>query len=132
MTRPSVLRFPATHPDWSWDYDKKTDEIVIRLQRGGDIAAHVCQALTWLTEFTGHVLRHQDWAERDLRTEAVILEQRKRHIDVARAYQRLRLNGVKHRAAIRSLFVDPSFSDLHASTADLAYWVKIYSLERCR
>lgn len=42
------------------------------------------------------------------------------------------LPGVKHRAAIRALFVDPSFSDLHASTADISHFVKVYALETVR
>lgn len=76
-----------------------------------------------------HVRRHQEWAERDLRTEEAVLRIRKRHIEVARAYQRLRLKGVKHRAAINSLFVDSRFSDLHASTSDIGHWVKLYSFQ---
>jgi len=125
MTRASVLRFPEPSVE-SFTYDRKTGDIIVRLHVGDEMPTHLLDVLRGLTGLAEEVRRGQDRAERQIRVDALTEALRRRHLDVARAYQRLRLSGVKHRAAIRALFVDPAFADLHASTADLAHWVKVY------
>lgn len=129
MRRATVLRFPDPSVE-CFSYDRRTGEIVIRLQAGNDIPHHLLDVLRGLTGLVDTVRRTQECAERNIRADAIVEHLRRRHIEVARSYQRLRLSGVKHRAAIRALFVDPAFSDLHASTADLSHWVKVYGLDR--
>lgn len=127
MNRNPVLAFPSPEIR-SFSLDPKTKEIVIRVHVGDHLASDVAQTLHALEQLVGTLRRTQEFCERQHRTDERIAEARKRHIELARSYQRLRNSGVKHRAAIRALFVDPSFSDLNASTADIAYWVKAYVL----
>lgn len=131
MRRATVLRFPDPAVE-SFSYDRRTGEIVIRLHVGDEIPHQLLDVLRGLTGLVDTVRRTQECAERNIRADAIVEQMRRRHVEVARSYQRLRLAGVKHRAAIRALFVDPSFSDLHASTADISHFVKVYALETVR
>lgn len=131
MRRATVLRFPDPAVE-SFSYDRRTGDIVIRLHVGDEIPHQLLDVLRGLTGLVDTVRRTQECAERNIRADAIVESLRRRHIEVARSYQRLRLAGVKHRAAIRALFVDPSFSDLHASTADISHFVKVYALEAVR
>lgn len=128
MRRATVLRFPDPSVE-SFSYDRRTGDIVIRLHVGDEIPHQLLDVLRGLTGLVDRVRRTQECAERNIHADEIVEHLRRRHLDVARSYQRLRLAGMKHRAAIRALFVDPAFSDLHASTADLAHWVKLYGLE---
>lgn len=127
MNRSPVLRFPSSSLR-SFTVDPKTKEIVIRLHVGDHLPAHMADTLASLVDLVSQLRRTQEFCERSLRTDDRIEAMRRRHIEVARAYQRLRYSGLKHRATIRALFVDPAFTDLHASTADIAAWVQMYAL----
>jgi hypothetical protein len=127
MTRASVLSFPSSEIR-AFSVDPNTQELVIRLHLGDCLPHHVAEVLNALSGLVGTLRRTQEFCQRQADTDERIEAQRRRHIEVARTYQRLRLAGVKHRAAINSLFIDPSFSDLHASTAEISYWVKAYCL----
>lgn len=129
MRRATVLRFPDPSVE-SFSYDRQTGDIVIRIHIGDEIPHQLLDVLRGLTGLVDTVRRTQECAERNIRVDEITERLRRRHLEVARSYQRLRLAGVKHRAALRALFIDPAFSDLHASTADLAHWVKVYGLER--
>jgi hypothetical protein len=122
-TRP-LPRPEPTVPAFS--YDPKTKRIHIVLDVGDYLPAQLADFFQVATEVVRLVRHRQECCERQVRIDARIDALRRRHLDVARAYQRLRLAGVKHRAAIRALFVDPAFSDLQASTADIADWVRTY------
>lgn len=126
MNRAPVLHFPQ-HEIRSFSVDPKTKEVVIRFYVGETLASDLIHTLRSLEGLIGHLRMIQESCVRQA-TVSDAVERRRRHIEVARAYQRLRLAGVKHRAAIRALFVDPSFADLHASTSDIAWWVKAYAL----
>ena len=106
----------------------KTKEMVIRLHVGDHLMSDLVQVLQSVEHLAGTLRRTQEFCERQHKTDERLAEARKRHVELARTYQRLRNSGIKHRAAIRSLFVDPSFSDLNASTAEISYWVKSYAL----
>jgi len=111
MNRATVLKFPT--PDIrSFSIDPTTKEIVLRLYMGDAMPAHMLDVLRALESLVTEVRRGQERAERQVRVDAEV--------------ERLRLSGLKHRACIRALFIDPAVSDLHASTADLAHWVKVY------
>lgn len=126
MRRAPVLRFP-TPEIRSFSVDPKTRDLVIRLHLGDHLPHQVADVLNALADLVEDLRRTQEFCERQQATDEHIAAMRKRHLEVARAYQRIRCAGVKHRAAIRSLFIDPAFSDLHATSADIAYWVKAYS-----
>lgn len=127
MNRSPVLRFPDPSIR-SFAVDPKTKEIVIRLYVGDHVPAHTCDVLTAMFDLVAQLRRTQEFCERTIRTDDRIEAMRRRHIEVARTYQRLRYSGLKHRATIRALFVDPAFADLHASTADITAWVQMYTL----
>jgi hypothetical protein len=131
MNRSPVLKFPAPEVR-SFSVDPKTKELVIRLHLGEFIPHQVADVLNGLELLVGTLRRTQEFSERQDRTDAAIERQKTRHLDVARTYQRLRLSGLKHRQAINSIFIDPAFSDLNASTADISYWVKVYALKVSR
>jgi hypothetical protein len=124
-TRP-LPRPEPTVPAFS--YDPKTKQIHIVLDVGDYVPAQLADFFQVATDVMRLVRHRQECCERQVRIDAQIDALRRRQIDVARAYQRLRLAGVKHRAAIRALFIDPTFADLHATTADIAAWVKDFSL----
>lgn len=125
MKRAPVLRFPSPEIR-SFAVDPKTKELVIRLHLGDSVPHHLADTLNALTDLVGQLRRTQEFCERQAQTDDRIEAQRRRHLDVARAYARLRACGMKHRESIRALFIDPAFSDLQASTAELNYWVKVY------
>ena len=127
MNRSPVLRFPNSEVR-SFSVDPKTKDLVIRLHLGDFVPHQVADVLNALEGLVGTLRRTQEFCERQQHTDEQIEANKRRHIEVARAYQRLRFSGVKHRQAIKTLFVDPSFSDLHASTSDIGYWVKVYAL----
>ena len=127
MTRSPVLHFPQ-HEIRSFSVDPKTKEVVIRFYVGDTLASDLVNTLRSLEDLIGHLRMIQESCVRQATVSDAVAQRKRRHIEVARAYQRLRFSGVKHRAAIRALFVDPSFSDLHASTSDIAWWVKAYAL----
>lgn len=129
MKRGQVLTFPFPQVE-EFSYNPTTNEV--RLKLDSPLPHHLLDALHGLIGFVDHLRHRQECAERNIRADAIVEQMRRRHVEVARSYQRLRLAGVKHRAAIRALFVDPAFSDLHASTADLAHWVKVYGLDGAR
>lgn len=127
MNRARVLKFPQ--PDIrSISVDPATKEIVMRLAPGSDTLAHIGHVLQALEELIRYLRMVQGSTERDISNAETTALRRQRWVEVARAYQRLRLAGVKHRAAIRTLFVDPAFNDLQCSTADIAWAVKAYGL----
>ncbi|MEC4889640.1 MAG: hypothetical protein RI101_06215 [Nitrospira sp.] len=128
MSRSHVLRFPAPEVR-SFSVDPKTNEIMIRVYVGDSLAGDLSEALNWLSDLVGTARRTVSLCERQIKTDELIEQQRRRHIEVARAYQRLRVSGMKHRAAIRAIYIDPSFADLNAPTSDIAAWVKMYCLE---
>lgn len=123
MKRGKVLtcQFPQVS---EFSYNAKTNEVWLKLD--SPLPAQLLDALHGLIGFVDHLRHRQDCAARQAKTDERIEQFRHRCIEVARAYQRLRLDGVKHRAAIRALFIDPSFADLHATTADIAFWVETY------
>lgn len=128
MNRASVIRFPEPELR-SFSVDPKTKEVVIRLYVGDTLGSDVVNVLDALQGLVRHMRMVQESCGRDLKNDEARSQRRKRHVEVARSYQRLRYSGVKHRAAIRALFVDPAFSDLHAASSDIAYWVKVYALQ---
>ena len=123
MKRGQVLTFQFPQVS-EFSYNAKTNEL--RLKLDSPLPSQLLDALHGLIGFVDLLRHRQDCAARQDKTDERIEQFRHRCIDVARAYQRLRLNGVKHRAAIWALFIDPSFADLHATTADIAFWVKTY------
>lgn len=123
MRRAPVLRFEFPQVE-EFSYNPHTNEL--RLKLDSPLPAQLLNALHGLIGFVDLLRHRQDCAARQARTDDRIERFRQRCVEVARAYQRLRLRGVKHRAAIRTLFVDPAFSDLHASTSDITFWVKTY------
>ena len=127
MTRSPVLHFPQ-YEIRSFSVDPKTKEVVIRFSIGDTLAGDLVRTLQSLEGLIGHLRMVQESCVRQATVSDEVDRRRKRHIEVARTYQRLRYSGVKHRAAIKALFVDPSFSDLDASTSNIAYWVKVYAL----
>ena len=127
MNRSPVLHFPQ-HEIRSFSVDPKTKEVVIRFYVGDTLAGDLINTLQSLEELVRHLRMIQECCVREATVSDAVQQQRKRHIEVARAYQRLRLSGVKHRAAIKALFIDPAFSDLNACTSDIAWWVKAYAL----
>lgn len=127
MNRTPVLRFPEPEIR-SWSVDPKTKEITLKVYVGDTLAADTVHALNALEILVRQLRMIQESCARHVSNDEAIEQRRRRHIEVARTYQRLRLSGVKHRAAIKAIFVDPAFSDLHACTADIAWWVKAYAL----
>ena len=123
MKRGQVLTFQFPQVS-EFSYNATTNEV--RLKLDSPLPAQLLDALHGLIGFVDLLRHRQDCAARSARINEQTERFRQRCIEVARAYQRLRLQGVKHRAAIRALFLDPAFSDLHASTADIAFWVKTY------
>ncbi len=123
MKRGQVLtfRFPQVE---EFTYNAKTNEVRLRLD--SPPPRQLLDALHGLIGFVDFLRHRQECAARQVVTDERIEKFRHRCIDVARAYQRLRLRGVKHRASIQAIFVDPKFADLHATTADIAFWVKTY------
>lgn len=123
MKRVQVL--PFQFPQVSeFSYNAKTHEV--RLKLDSPLPAQLLDALHGLIGFVDLLRHRQDCAARQVKLDAQAERFRQRCIEVAREYQRLRLTGEKHRAAIRSIFINPTFADLHASTADIAFWVKTY------
>ena len=131
MNRSPVLRFPEPQIR-SFSVDPKTKEVVVRLFVGDHLAGNLADTLHALELLVGTLRRTQEFCERTIKTDELIEQQKRKHIEVARSYRRLRLSGLKHRQAINSLFIDPAFSDLNASTADIGYWVKVYALKVSR
>jgi hypothetical protein len=127
MNRTPVLHFPQ-HEIRSFSVDPKTKEVVIRFYVGETLASDLVHTLRSLEGLIGHLRMIQESCVRQAVVSDEVAARKRRHIEVARTYQRLRLSGVKHRAAIRALFVDPAFSDLQACTSDIAWWVKAYAL----
>lgn len=127
MNRTPVLRFPEPVLR-SFSVDPKTKEIIIRVYLGETLCADVVNTLQALEGLVNHLRRVQESCARNIKNDEAIEQRRRRHIEVARTYQRLRFSGVKHRAAINAIFIDPAFADLHACTSDIAWWVKAYAL----
>lgn len=127
MSRTPVLRFPEPEIR-SWSVDPKTKEIVLRVYVGDTLCHDVVNTLNALEGLVRHLRMIQESSERHVQADEALAQRKRRHIEVARTYQRLRLSGLKHRAAINSIFVDPNFSDLQASTSNIAWWVKAYGL----
>lgn len=127
MNRTPVLKFPEPEIR-SFSVDPKTKEIVLRVYVGDTLCHDVVNTLSALQGLVGHLRMVQESCQRQVSADDALAQRKRRHIDVARTYQRLRLSGLKHRAAINSIFIDPTFSDLHASTANIAWWVKAYGL----
>lgn len=127
MSRTPVLRFPQPEIR-SFSVDPKTHEIVLRVYVGDTLCHDVVNTLNALQELVGNLRMIQESCQRHVKADEALEQRKRRHIEVARTYQRLRLSGLKHRAAINSIFIDPDFSDLHASTSNIAWWVKAYGL----
>lgn len=127
MNRTPVLKFPEPEIR-SFSVDPKTKEIVLRVYMGDTLCHDVVNTLSALQGLVGHLRMIQESCQRQVQADDALAQRKRRHIDVARTYQRLRLSGLKHRAAINSIFIDPAFSDLQASTANIAWWVKAYGL----
>jgi hypothetical protein len=108
-TRP-LPRPEPTVPAFS--YDPKTKQIHIVLDVGDYVPAQLADFFQVATDVMRLVRHRQECCERQVRIDAQIDALRRR----------------KHRAAIRALFIDPTFADLHATTADIAAWVKDFSL----
>lgn len=125
MNRGNVLRFPLPEVS-SISRDPVTHEIVIRLKDASTLTDDLVNVLGSLETLCGTMRRAQEAHERQERADRVVSAFQARCIDVARAYHLLRLAGVKHRAAIRSLFLDPQFSDMRGALSDFGYWVKAY------
>lgn len=127
MTRNHLLRF--TPPSLSSIAVSPTSgDITITFKPGSASSADLAEVLTVLSTFADGLRRAQANAESQVRAERVVSAFQQRCIEVGRSYQRLRISGVKHRAAVRSLFVDPAFFDLHGTLSDFGYWVKAYGL----
>lgn len=127
MNREPVLHFPQ-HELRSFSIDPDTKEVVVRFFIGDTLAGDLVHTLQSLETLIGHLRRIQENCVRQVTASEAAAARKRRHIEVARAYQRLRLAGVKHRAAIRALFIDPTFADLSLSTSDIAWCVKAYGL----
>ncbi|MDO8356953.1 MAG: hypothetical protein Q7U76_11240 [Nitrospirota bacterium] len=127
MNRAPVLKFPQPELR-SFSVDPKTKEVVIRVFVGDALCADVVNTLQALEGLVGHLRMIQESCYRQVKSDVALEQRKRRHIEIARTYQRLRLSGLKHRAAINSIFIDPAFSDLQASTANIAWWVKAYGL----
>jgi hypothetical protein len=127
MNRAPVLKFPQPELR-SFSVDPKTKEVVIRVFVGDALCADVVNTLQALEGLVGHLRMIQESCYRQVKSDDALAQRKRRHIEIARTYQRLRLSGLKHRAAINSIFIDPAFSDLQASTANIAWWVKAYGL----
>lgn len=127
MNRTPVLKFPQ-HEIRSFSVDPETKEVIIRFYVGDTLAGDLVNTLHALEALIGNLRMIQECCVRQATASEATEQRKRRHIEVARAYQRLRVSGVKHRAAIRALFIDPAFSDLHAATSDIAWWVKAYGL----
>ena len=127
MKRPPVLKFPPSEIR-SFSIDPKTKEVVVRFSIGETLAPDLVNALQGLEGLIRHLRMIQESCVRQATASDEAQARKRRHIEVARTYQRLRVSGVKHRAAIRALFIDPTFADLHAATSDIAWWVKAYAL----
>lgn len=127
MNRTPVLHFPQ-HELRSFSIDPKTKEVVIRFYVGETLAGDLVNTLQSLEGLIRHLRMIQESCVRQATVSDAVEQRRRRHIDVARTYQWLRLSGLKHRAAINAIFVDPTFADLHACTSDIAWWVKAYAL----
>ena len=123
MKRGQVLTFQFPQVS-EFSYNATTNEV--RLKLDSPLPAQLLDALHGLIGFVDHLRHRHDCAARQVVIDERVDRFRQRCIEVTRAYQRHRLDGVKHRAAIRALFIDPSFTDLHATTADIAFWVKTY------
>jgi hypothetical protein len=126
MNRSPMLRLPEPQLR-SFSIDPHTKEITIKVYVGDTLCADVVHTLQALEGLVGHLRLIQESCTRTVKTDDAIEQRRRRHVEVARTYQRLRLSGMKHRAAIKALFVDPAFTDLHACTSDIAWWVKAYA-----
>lgn len=127
MNRARVLKFPQPEIR-SVSVDPLTKEILIRIAPGSDTLAHIGHVLQSLEELIRYLRMLEGSTTRDIANDAAKAQRRTRLIELARAYQRLRLVGVKHRAAINTLFIDPAFTDLHLSTSDIAWAIKAYVL----
>jgi len=123
MKRGQVLTFQFPQVE-EFSYNPKTNEV--RLKLDSPLPRHLLDALHGLIGFVDHLRHRHECAARQVTIDEQTERFRQRCIEVARGYQRLRISGVKHRVAIRALFIDPAFSDLHASTADISHWVKVY------
>lgn len=127
MTRNNLLRF--TPPSISGiSVNPVTGDLSITIQPGSATTTDLCEVLNSLLSFSNSLRRAQDNTESQIKAERQVTEFQARCIEVGRSYQRLRVAGVKHRAAVRSLFVDPAFSDLNGSLSEFGYWVKVYGL----
>lgn len=129
--RARLIAFPKTNIS-SFAIDRKNKEIVVTIPIGDDFPTQALVVLQGLQDLVNEIRRGQSRGEREIRVDERLQVMRRRHIEVARTYQRLRLSGLKHRAAIRAVFIDPAFADLHASTADISYWVQVYALGKVR
>lgn len=127
MNRTPVLHFPQ-HELRSFSIDPKTKEVVIRFSVGDTLPTDLVNTLQSLEEFVRNLRRIQESCVRHATATEAAQDRKRRHVEVARTYQRLRLSGLKHRAAIRALFIDPTFADLALSTSDIAWCVKAYAL----
>jgi len=127
MNRAPVLKFPQPEIR-SFSVDPKTNEIVLRVYVGDTLCHDVVNTLSALQILVGHLRMIQESCQRQVQADDALTQRKRRHIEIARTYQRLRLSGLKHRAAINSIFIDPAFSDVQASTANIAWWVKAYGL----
>lgn len=131
MNRAPILKFPEPEIR-SFSVDPKTKEIVLRVYVGDTLCHDIVNTLSALQGMVGHLRMIQESCQRQVHNDEDFEKRKRKHIEVARTYQRLRLSGLKHRAAINSLFIDPTFADLHASTATIAFWVKAYGLSSAK
>ena len=125
MKRANVLKFPV--PDVSSiSRDPLTQEIILRLKPDSTLSADLVSVLGSLEALCSTIKRTQEDLERQERSERIVSAFQARCVEVARAYHRLRLSGMKHRAAQRTVWLDPQFSDLHGDLTDFGHWIKAY------
>lgn len=75
-------------------------------------ATGIIDAAAVLGNLFGQFSRHVEGAARQIHAETVNHEWKARQREVFLKYQHLRTTGMRHRAAIRALLIDPRFSDL--------------------
>ena len=95
MNRARVLKFPDPEIR-SISVDPVTKEIVIRLAPGSDTLTQIGYVLQSLEEMVRHLRMVQGSAERDIANEDRHEQRKRRYIELAQAYQRLRVAGAQH------------------------------------
>jgi len=106
-------RLPGTAPaslpiSFSHRYHPKTQRVELVIDAPEEWSAALMDGLALLSHFTQQAKRHLEAGYRDLRTDATLTALDADYSIIRDAYKALRLQGLKHRAAVHALVSDAS------------------------